>query len=33
MHNGIVKGPEAKKSFGKPNVDRRAIEMTTLVSV
>jgi len=33
MHNGIVKGPEEKKSLGRPNVDRRAIKVMTLVSV
>jgi hypothetical protein len=33
MQNGIVKEPEAKKPLGRPNVDRRAIKVTTLVSV
>jgi len=33
MHNDIVKGPEAKKSLGRPNVDRRTTKVTTLVSV
>ena len=29
----IVKGPEAIKSLGRPNVDRRTIKVTTLVSL
>jgi len=33
MHNGIVKGPKANKSLGRPNVDRRTIKVTELVSV